>query len=238
MLRFFNLQDNLRRLLWSRIEQGELTGLMLAEKTGFRQAHISNFLNRKRGLSFGAIDRILDAEDLSVMDLVPADEINSRASIPPPAEDEYANILLVAPPRAWHPQIHNRDVDEVLKFKQSFLKRMKAEPSRRRAAWLRFVMIKPDRACCEAMAPRLAPGCTVLLDRHCNSLAPYRKGEKTMYAIRVGSETVVRYAHVEHQTLVLEPESRDARTRLLDVPAHLAPEDLIAGRVAHISTET
>src|SRR5215470_5229582 len=45
------LLENLRRVLWARIEAGELTGLRLAEQTGFKQAHISNFLNRKRGLS-------------------------------------------------------------------------------------------------------------------------------------------------------------------------------------------
>ncbi len=238
MLGFLELQEQLRQLLRSRIEQGELTGMMLAEKTGFRQAHISNFLNYKRGLSFDAIDRILAAEDLSILDLVPADEINSRASIPPPAEDEYANILLVPPQRAFQPQVHAREVLEVLKFKQAFLRRMKAEPARQRASWLRFVMMKPSRACCEAMAPRLSSGCTVLLDRHYNSLDAYRKTEKTMYAIRAGSDTVVRYAHREDGMLVLEPESRGARTRVLHIPDDLTAEDLIVGRVAYISMET
>ena len=48
-MRFKVLQDNLRKTLWERIEVGDLTGLRLAKETGFRQAHISNFLNRKRG---------------------------------------------------------------------------------------------------------------------------------------------------------------------------------------------
>ncbi|ABF43372.1 hypothetical protein Acid345_4372 [Candidatus Koribacter versatilis Ellin345] len=238
MLGFLELQEQLRRLLRSRIDQGELTGMMLAEKTGFRQAHISNFLNHKRGLSFDAVDRILAAEDLSVLDLVPADDINSRASIPPPPEDEYANILLVSPQRAFQPQVHAREVLEVLKFKQTFLRRMKAEPSRQRATWLRFVMMKTSRACTEAMSPRVGPGCTVLLDRHYNSLTAYRKGEKTMYAIRVGGDTIVRYAHRDDDMLVLEPESRDARTRILHIPSDLTAEDLIVGRVAYVSMET
>src|SRR5882762_7585964 len=49
-MKFKALQDNLRKTLWARIAKGELTGLCLAEQTGFKQAHISNFLNRKRGL--------------------------------------------------------------------------------------------------------------------------------------------------------------------------------------------
>ena len=45
------LQENLRKALWKRIDAGEITGLKLADLTGFKQAHISNFLNRKRSLS-------------------------------------------------------------------------------------------------------------------------------------------------------------------------------------------
>jgi hypothetical protein len=50
-MKFKVLQENLRKTLWHRIEEEGLTGLRLAEQTGFKQAHISNFLNRKRGLS-------------------------------------------------------------------------------------------------------------------------------------------------------------------------------------------
>src|SRR5438445_117585 len=46
-MKFRALQENLRKQLWERIEEGDLTGLRLAEQTGFKQAHISNFLNRK-----------------------------------------------------------------------------------------------------------------------------------------------------------------------------------------------
>jgi hypothetical protein len=42
-MKFRTLQENLRRALWQRIDGGELTGLRLAEQTGFKQAHISNF---------------------------------------------------------------------------------------------------------------------------------------------------------------------------------------------------
>ena len=237
MLRFLQLQENLRQLLWSRIERGELTGMSLAERAGFRQAHISNFLNRKRGLSFDGIDRILNVEDISLMDLVPPDEINARASIPPPPEEDYANIFLVAPPSARHPQVHARDVLEVVKFKQAFLRRMKPDVTRDRSHWLRFVMIKPSRACCDAMAPRLSSSSTVLLDRHYNSLTPYRRDQKCMFGIRAGNEVLVRYAHMQGRTLVLEPESRSAFTRIVHIPDNVAPADLILGRVAHISME-
>ena len=58
-MKFKTLQENLRKILWTRIDEGKLTGLRLAEQTGFQQAHISNFLNRKRGLSTEGMDKVL-----------------------------------------------------------------------------------------------------------------------------------------------------------------------------------
>src|SRR5664280_1363032 len=69
-MKFRMLQENLRKTLWERIDAGELTGLRLAEQTGFKQAHISNFLNRKRGLSLEGMDKVLNVQHLSVLDLI------------------------------------------------------------------------------------------------------------------------------------------------------------------------
>jgi hypothetical protein len=83
-MKFRMLQENLRKTLWEYIDAGELTGLRLAEQTGFKQAHISNFLNRKRGLSLEGMDRGLNVQHLSVLDLIDPAEVNKRASILPP----------------------------------------------------------------------------------------------------------------------------------------------------------
>src|SRR5580692_12458762 len=93
-MKFKALQENLRKTLWDRIEEGELTGLRLAQQTGFKQAHISNFLNRKRGLSLEGMDRVLAVQHLSVLDLLEPSEVNKRASILPPSNDEFQNVLL------------------------------------------------------------------------------------------------------------------------------------------------
>src|SRR5216684_8387644 len=94
-MKFKSLQENLRKAMWERIEGGDLTGLRLAEQTGFKQAHISNFLNRKRSLSLEGMDRVLSVQHLSVLDLIDPVEVNKRASIPPPSEDEFDNIFVV-----------------------------------------------------------------------------------------------------------------------------------------------
>src|SRR2546428_10770669 len=94
-MKFKSLQENLRKTIWHRIDEGGLTGLKLAEQTGFKQAHISNFLNRKRSLSLEGMDRVLHVQHLSVLDLLDPAEVNKRASIPPPRHDDFENIFVV-----------------------------------------------------------------------------------------------------------------------------------------------
>lgn len=121
VMKFKVLQENLRKALWQRIDEGELTGLLLAEQTGFKQAHISNFLNRKRGLSLEGMDKVLKVQHLSVLDLLDPAEVNKRASILPPANDEFQNVLLVeGTTAATEPVVMNMNIKEILKFKQSF----------------------------------------------------------------------------------------------------------------------
>src|SRR5690242_21665412 len=94
-MKFKALQENLRKLLWGRIEARQLTGMKLAQQTGFKQAHISNFLNRKRSLSMEGLDKVLTVQHLSVLDLLDPDEVNKRASIILPSEDEFEMVPMV-----------------------------------------------------------------------------------------------------------------------------------------------
>src|ERR1700740_2329065 len=114
-MKFKALQENLRRTLWDRIEGGDLTGLRLAQQTGFKQAHISNFLNRKRGLSLEGMDRVLSVQHLSVLDLLHPSAGAKRAPILPPSDDEFENVLLTDPSVAPQPLITADRVLEVLK---------------------------------------------------------------------------------------------------------------------------
>src|SRR5207244_996123 len=127
-MKFKSLQENLRKTLWGRIEEGGLTGLRLAEQTGFKQAHISNFLNRKRSLSLEGMDRVLTVQRLSVLDLVDPDEVNKRASIPPPSDDEFENIFVVDGLVAGTESlIMSMKVREIQKFKRNFLRKLRPD---------------------------------------------------------------------------------------------------------------
>src|SRR5580698_1644568 len=141
-MKFRVLQDNLRETLWERIEEGDLTGLRLAQQTGFKQAHISNFLNRKRGLSLEGMDRVLKLQHLSVLDLLDPAEINKRATILPPAQHEFQDVLLVdGDVAASEPRIMSMNVKGILKFKKVFLRSLRPESETARDRWERFVLI-------------------------------------------------------------------------------------------------
>lgn len=236
MLYFRDLHQQLRRLLWERIQSGELTETALAEKTGYRQAHISHFLNSKRGLSLEATDEVLQAEDLSVLDLVPPEALEEQVTLPPPVEGEYANLLLVAPRHAMLAQVLARDVLDIIKVKQSLLRRMRAELRGNREHWARFLLVRPSREDCAAM--RFTAGSLVLLDRHYNTLEPYRRGQEPMFAVRCGDELMVRFASMDGQTLALQGQTHKSPLRLVHIPRGAQASDLIVGRVAYVWMET
>lgn len=239
VMKFRVLQDNLRDTLWERIEEGDLTGLRLAKQTGFKQAHISNFLNRKRGLSLEGMDRVLAVQHLSVLDLLDPSEVNKRASIVPPSSDEFQNVLLTdATVAATHPLLTSMHVREILKFKKSFLKKLKAELEGDREQWERFVLIKADGREGMSMYPRLLPGATLLIDRHYNSLKPYRKGEFNMYAVLKNGSCTVKYVETAGNHLVLRPHNQAYPIEVLTLEEGKSASDYLVGRVCHVGIET
>ena len=237
LMKFKGLQDNLRKILWQRIENGELTGLRLAQQTGFKQAHISNFLNRKRGLSLEGMDKVLSVQHLSVLDLLDPAEVNKRASILPPSPDEFENVLVTDPSIAARPLITSDQVVEILKFKKSFLRKLRSETEGDRSAWQRFILIKLDPRDASSMSPRLAPGATLLLDRHYNSFKPYRKGELNMYAVLKNDTCAVRYVELAESLLILRPHSPHSPIEFVSIPEHKSPNDYVIGRVCQLGME-
>jgi hypothetical protein len=237
-MKFKILQDNLRKILWERIEAGELTGLRLAQQTGFKQAHISNFLNRKRGLSIEGMDKVLSVQHLSVLDLLDPAEVNKRASILPPSDDEFENVLLTDPSTAaTQPLITSMHVQEILKFKKNFLRKLKPEVEGDRSSWQRFVLIKLDAREAITMYPRLLPGSTLLIDRHYNSLKAYRKGEFNMYAVLKNDTCAVRYVEAAGNQLILRPHNQSFPLEVLTIEDGKAASDYLVGRICHIALE-
>lgn len=238
-MKFKVLQENLRKTLWERIEEGDLTGLRLAEQTGFKQAHISNFLNRKRGLSIEGMDRVLNVQHLSVLDLLDPKEINKRASIRPPSGDEFQNVPLVdGAIAATEALVMSMNVREILKFKKSFLRKLRPEMEGDRGKWERFVAIKMDGREGMSMYPRLLPGATALIDRHYNSFKPYRKGESNMYAVNKNGDCTVKYVEVAGDQLVLRPHNQAYPVEVISMEDGKTAHDYLIGRVCYVGIET
>src|SRR5258705_6914007 len=96
-MNFQDLHELLRVELLRRIERGVLTGSRLAQRAGFQQAHISNFLNRKRALSLEGLDKVMEAQSLTIEQVLP---VELTASTEPAAEDTVEQVPIVSPSAA------------------------------------------------------------------------------------------------------------------------------------------
>ena len=239
-MKFKALQENLRKTIWHRIEEKNLTGLRLAQQTGFKQAHISNFLNRKRSLSLEGMDKVLTVQRLSVLDLLDPQEINKRASVLPPSEDAFENVVVVeGATAAAEPLLMSMDVKDIFKFKKSFLRRLRPElEGAARGKWERFAVLRVDGRDGMSMYPRLLPGATILIDRHYNSLKAYRKGDNNMYAVNRNGACTIKYVEAAGRNLVLRPHNQAYPVEVISMEEGKGPHDYLVGRVCYVGIET
>ena len=237
-MRISDLEDNLRAHIWARIHRGELTGSGLSRDAGFQQAHMSNFLNARRGLSPEAMDRLLEVLQVDVLDLADPEELRLRALQRPERASSFDSVPLVSlQDAAFSPGIPSQRMLDSLKFRKRFLHRLKPDSIGDRSQWLRFVMVRADADSVRAMAPRLAAGAVLLLDRHYNSLRPYHRGMRNMYVVRSGEQGVIRYAAAASGRIILRPQNEDWPVELVEIGFGKGFADYIVGRVCHIAVE-
>lgn len=235
---FHGLQENLRQLLLRRVRAGQLSGLQLARQAGFQQPHISNFLHCKRGFSLEALDRVLCVLHISIFDLLDEKELNTRARIVPPPRDDFENIVLVdADLNACLPRFTRDQVKETFKVSKSFLRQLRPAMESDRSRWQRFIFLQASAREAMSMYPRLLPGAFVLLDRHYNSLLPYRRSERNMYAVMHAGRCYLRYAEQQAACLMLHNENRNYPPHPVPL-AGKSPSDFIVGRICSVQIET
>jgi hypothetical protein len=87
------------------------------------------------------------------------------------------------------------------------------------------------------MDPLVLPDSVVLIDRHYNSLMPYRPNRPNLYAVRHDARLTLRYVDFVANRLVLRPHNIAYPVDLIEVDPGDAPSDLIVGRVALILNE-
>jgi len=175
----------------------------------------------------------------SVLDLLDPAEVNKRASIVPPAEDQFQNVCLVeGAVAAIEPIIMSMNVKDMLKFKKSFLRGLRAETEGKRSDWERFVLIRVDAREGMSMYPRLLPDAIILIDRHYNSLKPYRKGECNMYAVNKDGACTVKYVELAGDQLVLRPHNQAYPIEVMPIEEGSKAADSLIGRVSYVGIET
>jgi len=236
-MNFQDLHELLRVELVRRIERGTLTGSRLAHQAGFQQAHISNFLNRKRALSLEGLDRVLAAQHITIDQLLPVDLAASTAPAQPSSDPTESVPVVSASVAMDDVHISPSAVIETIQVSASRLGDNRARPSARHVHWQRFVAIRADAQQAAAMDPVLSPGAIAVIDRHYNSLAPYRAHQPTLYAVRCGAALLARFVDFDEGRLILRPWSRSFPVQLVPLAAHESPGDYLVGRVCLIFSE-
>lgn len=235
---FVALQESLRRELRRRIDSGELSGTELARRTGFTQAHISNFLNRKRGLKLKALDAMLKAVGMTVLELARPEDLARFAPLPVSREEGFIDVPLVdARTAASTAVVSSQDVRDLHRFKRSFLEGLRADlAASDRGDWTRFVVIRAEARDAASMTPRIGAGALLLLDRHYLNPRPYRRREPNLFVIRAESGCLVRYVEVQAELLLFRPHNPSYPVQTIHVEPWQNVTDWLVGRVAHIST--
>jgi hypothetical protein len=234
-MRLQDLQNNLRSHIRARLDHGELTGIELSQAAGFQQAHLSNFLKGRRGLSLDSMDRLLQTLDLGVLDLVDPAELESRgaAGFAPGENVAVVSVADAARLPVFSPQ-HVRDN---LRFPRAYLRRLKAGDLAERGAWLRFVLIQLDARAAGVLLSRAVAGVTLLVDRHYNSLRPYRRIQPNLYCTYARGRCSVGYVAIAGDQLIVRPRSRECPLEAIRIERGRRYSDYIVGRVCHAVVE-
>lgn len=230
-MKFLELHERLRLEIWRRIDQGVLSSSLLARRTGLAQAHISNFLHRRRRLSLPALDRVLVAQSLSVDDLLPATDLDfSPADRSTPESMDLVPIVsqVVAMNAA---AIVRKAVTDTLQLPSGWLASFPTRRAVSRRHWERFVGVRVTGLQALPMDPLLRVGSIAILDRHYNSLAACKPPRPNLYAVRAGSQLLFRHAAFESNRLVLRPRSLELPLDVIELAPRESPSDLLVGRV-------
>ncbi len=236
-MNFSQLHEQLRLELLRRIGRGMLSGTLLARQTGLRAAHISNFLHSKRRLSLDALDRVLSAQSITIEELAmqaSGRHIQAHKQNVVPAN----NIALVSQSVAMHEsQIRTSSVLELIQLPPGYLDHLRTRRSPDRRGWERFIAVRASYMQAEAMVPAILPHAILVIDRHYNSLIPYRPPMPSIYALQQGNAMLFRYATAHGNTMVLRPHKLEHAIELIELKPEESPGKFIVGRVCVIISE-
>ncbi len=206
-MNFYDLGEALRREMQHRLAAGRLTQSQLAELTGFRQAHISNFLSGRRALSLEGLDRLLSSQQLDVRELLPG-KLNLHAA----EDDSSAQTVPVVSARRL---ISARKLDNASEFTSIVPPGNPARPSAERLPWDRFAAIRITAAHAIGVSAVLPQHSIASVDRHDTAPPASGKVSASFFAVAVAGRLLFRRVERHKKLLLLRPQEASQPATLL-----------------------
>ena len=134
-------------------------------------------------------------------------------------------------------RIQSPEVIDTIEVPDAVIHSSRAHPLPGRDLWKRFVAVRVDAIQAAAMEPLLRQHFIVVIDRHYNSLTPYRLQPPTVYAVRGSDALHLCFLEYEADRLVLRPRNQQIPVLLIALAANEQPADRIVGRVCYVRSE-
>jgi len=228
------MHERLRLELLRRIQRGTLSVSLLSRQTDLGQAHLSNFLHLRRQLSLDAMDRILKAQRLTGADLLPAQD---RPGNDPEGEQSDIVPIVSHSTALFDPLVRPTAAQGILHVPGTLLQSTRPRVTHSQQGWRRFVAVRIPAEDAVAMDPLVLPDAIVVIDRHYNSLMPYRANRPNIYAVKLDAHLILRYVESIRRRLVLRPHNIASPVNLIEVDPDGTPSDMVTGRVVLIVNE-
>ena len=231
-MNFSQMHERLRTEMVRRIQRGEASVTLLSKQTGFGRSHVSNFLHSRVRLSVDALDRFLEAQQMTAEDLI---------GFRPRARSGAGTTMIpvVTPSAAlFEPDIRTGGVRAWLSLPDEYLRSLPSRAVASRHSWRRFVAIRVDPEVARSMGREQYAGAIAVIDRHYNSLHLHHPARPNLYVVRgEGAQVVLRYIDRIANQLIVRPANIEFPPSLIEVPPKVNPGEYIAGRVALMLNE-
>jgi len=225
---FISDHERIRLEAKRRIDAGEVTGTELGDKIGLEQSTISNFLTKRRRLSYESADAL--REVLGITD----EFLRDPSPSVPGAPEEFVPVVSHAHAMAKpliYPNLVARPSGVTI---ASLIKLSSAPATLTRQQWTRFVAIDVSSEQADFMEPLLPKGAVVVIDRHYQRFARSRRDPLSLFAINNHERLELGYPEQYGESLVLAAHMPQIPGRPVVIAPHQRIAQLIIGRICSI----
>ena len=221
--------EKLRLEVKRRIDAGDYTATQIAKNIRYSQPAISQFLNKKKGISnkkFEALVEFLGIDPVSLLDAPPQRRAAAGDLVPVVSHSVAMSKPYIAPGNI------NRYSGTTIASLIS-IRAPRVHPTRRQ--WVRFVAIDVTPEEADLMQPILSEGATIIIDRHFQDFARTRYDPLHIYAVVSSQRIELGYPDLREGVLSLYSHIPEIPPRTVIHPAHQRVPQMVVGRVCSIT---